>query len=279
MLHGSASTLNMGYATEGKYQSGVTLGDAASWNKQESVRGDAWDRNGHYGANVERGYESNSGSNTPVSAGPAHPPRSHSPFGLYAHDGSASGSKGSLPSHPSRNSMSSASHLNSAGHASGSRRSLYSGSDHYTGPKLSNKHSSSRLNGAPHHASNRIDIIPPLPLAPPPGAVVSTDKSTLDFSPLAGIGGKESWFGGADKEEEEVRRRSATALSRVAVPIHPTQARSQGSHHGSIVSKLSTRKNAGDSSVHSSPLSSSSRSSPRQHSSPTTPHNSSPTRN
>lgn len=49
--------------------------------------------------------------------------------------------------------------------------------------------SSTRLNGPPHAPHSHIDIIPPLPLAPPPGTVVATDKSTLEFSALSGIGG------------------------------------------------------------------------------------------
>lgn len=45
-----------------------------------------------------------------------------------------------------------------------------------------------RISGAPHNPRTRLEIVPPLPLAPPPGAVISTGKSTLDFAPDAGIG-------------------------------------------------------------------------------------------
>ncbi|KAK4704263.1 hypothetical protein P7C70_g1947, partial [Phenoliferia sp. Uapishka_3] len=69
----------------------------------------------------------------------------------------------------------------------------------YSGPQLRSMPSSNRLTAAPHSAHSRIDIVVPPPLAPPPGSVVATDKSTLDFSPLSGIGASkqyqsQEWF-------------------------------------------------------------------------------------
>lgn len=70
--------------------------------------------------------------------------------------------------------------------------------------------SGNRLSGAPHNPLSRIEVVPPQPLAPPPGAVVATDKSTLDFAPSSGIGkggdgAPEDWIeavaGGGEAEE------------------------------------------------------------------------------
>ncbi|BGP42387.1 hypothetical protein JCM10450v2_006481 [Rhodotorula kratochvilovae] len=64
--------------------------------------------------------------------------------------------------------------------------------------------SGNRLSGAPHNPASRIEVVPPLPLAPPPGTVIATDKSTLDFAPSSGIGrggaadvGGEEWSAAA----------------------------------------------------------------------------------
>lgn len=86
-----------------------------------------------------------------------------------------------MHSSASRASMSSSS-------AGAPRRNLYGANAHVNGPQLRSLPSSTRLSGAPHAPHSRIDIIPPLPLAPPPGQVISTDKSTLDFAPSSGIG-------------------------------------------------------------------------------------------
>ncbi|GAA5897363.1 uncharacterized protein JCM6883_006674 [Sporobolomyces salmoneus] len=48
--------------------------------------------------------------------------------------------------------------------------------------------SGNRIAGAPHNPHSRIEVVPPAPLAPPPGAIVQTDKTTLDFAPSVGIG-------------------------------------------------------------------------------------------
>lgn len=51
--------------------------------------------------------------------------------------------------------------------------------------------SGNRISGAPHNPHSRIEVVPPAPLAPPPGTIVQTDKATLDFAPSAGIGRRE----------------------------------------------------------------------------------------
>lgn len=51
-----------------------------------------------------------------------------------------------------------------------------------------------RLSGPPHARHSRVEIVPPMPLAPPPGTVVATDKTTLAFSPLSGIGSGSALF-------------------------------------------------------------------------------------
>lgn len=48
--------------------------------------------------------------------------------------------------------------------------------------------SGNRIAGAPHNPHSRIEVVPPAPLAPPPGAIVQTDRTTLDFAPSVGIG-------------------------------------------------------------------------------------------
>lgn len=51
-----------------------------------------------------------------------------------------------------------------------------------------------RLSGPPHARHSRVEIVPPMPLAPPPGTVVATDKTTLAFSTLSGIGNSNALF-------------------------------------------------------------------------------------
>ena len=53
-----------------------------------------------------------------------------------------------------------------------------------------------RLPGPPHARHSRIEIVPPAPLGPPPGSVVATDKTTLAFSALSGIGHDDTASGG-----------------------------------------------------------------------------------
>ncbi|GAA5938764.1 uncharacterized protein JCM15063_004862 [Sporobolomyces koalae] len=59
--------------------------------------------------------------------------------------------------------------------------------------------SGNRISGAPHNPHSRIEVVPPAPLAPHPGTIVQTDKTTLDFAPSAGIGRSEN---PADTAEE-----------------------------------------------------------------------------
>lgn len=75
--------------------------------------------------------------------------------------------------------------------------------------------SGNRLAGAPHNPASRIEVVPPTPLAPPPGSVIAADRSTLDFAPSSGIGrggsegdiiggaGAQGWFAGAAGGEDE----------------------------------------------------------------------------
>ncbi|KAI5474613.1 hypothetical protein MNV49_002745 [Pseudohyphozyma bogoriensis] len=123
----------------------------------------------------------------------------------YSPPGSASGGHtppGGLPNSRSGSpyvSSNNGSRVSLAERSAGNRASLtpsggYGG--RYSGGMRS-MGSSNRLSGAPHAPHSRIDIVPPLPLAPPPGTVIATDKSTLDFSPLSGIGTAtraEEWF-------------------------------------------------------------------------------------
>lgn len=71
-----------------------------------------------------------------------------------------------------------------------------------------------RLPGPPHARHSRVEIVPPMPLAPPPGTVVATDKATLAFSSLSGIGSGKALFGSnmhlaAASGAEEPRQRDS----------------------------------------------------------------------
>ncbi|SCV71614.1 BQ2448_3202 [Microbotryum intermedium] len=124
---------------------------------------------------------------TPTSAHPhsALTSRSPSPFGMPSPDGNI------MPSSASRASFSS---------GSGTRRHLMFGANSVVNAphQMRTQLSSSRLSGAPHAPHSRIDIVPPTPLAPPPGSVIAKDKATLDFAPSSGIGGGP----GGDAESE-----------------------------------------------------------------------------
>lgn len=132
---------------------------------------------------------SGSGANTPTS--PTSPGRGGSPDG-YAHD--SVGRLGTT-SPWDRGSIS-----------MGQRRAY--GKPFSGAPQLKSLPSSTRLSGAPHSPHSRIGIIAPLPLAPPPGAVISTDKSTLGFAPSSGIGdapatgSRDHWFTSAGGSRE-----------------------------------------------------------------------------
>ncbi|KAM0752835.1 hypothetical protein T439DRAFT_354314 [Meredithblackwellia eburnea MCA 4105] len=154
-----------------------------------------------------------SGNHTPTS-----PDRNESPYSFNYNssrgslsgliNGSAAAGVGGLPR--DRNSV------GSFAGASTPRRSFYGNT--YNGPQIRSLPSSNRLSGAPHNPHSRVDIVPPLPLAPPPGTVVATDKSTLDFSPLSGIGGGsgEDWFMNAATGQREHRASVQTNLSAMA---------------------------------------------------------------
>lgn len=98
-------------------------------------------------------------------------------------------------SNPSRNSLSTIR----------TGRSLYGPNQTYSGPILRSQNSNNRLSGAPHQQMQRIEIVPPLPLGGKLGAVVATDKHTIGFSEISGIGG-----GGGDWfiDEKGVKRGS-----------------------------------------------------------------------
>ena len=136
----------------------------------------------------------------PTARGPADPEKAGS---INSHDSLAnmaaamqqqqqqrSGSRMSLSAMQSTGSRAS---LASVG-GTGRRRSFYGAGAMYAASSSSGKlrsgapTSSPRLSSVPHARESRIEIVTPSPLAPPPGAIVATDKSTIDFSPLAGIG-------------------------------------------------------------------------------------------
>ncbi|ORY89098.1 hypothetical protein BCR35DRAFT_300903 [Leucosporidium creatinivorum] len=112
--------------------------------------------------------------------------REGSPIYPNFNNDSRTGSRGSLSGMAGMNS--SASRASMASSLGAPRRSLYGINAHVNGPQMRSLPSTNRLSGAPHAPHSRIDIIPPLPLAPPPGQVIPTDKSTLDFAPSSGIG-------------------------------------------------------------------------------------------
>ncbi|GAA6003743.1 hypothetical protein JCM10207_003576 [Rhodosporidiobolus poonsookiae] len=177
-------------------RSGSTFGLARS--RQASWGGESW--SGYYG---EKGDLTPS----PPFAGTPLPPGSpHSREGSPG-PGGANGSHSSLAAFPSQPMLPSSSTRNSLT-PSLPRRSFYSSSasgpqllhsrtassfgsssPHLgSGPSLHSFPSGNRLSGAPHSPHSRIEVIPPTPLAPPPGSVIRTDKSTLDFAPSSGIG-------------------------------------------------------------------------------------------
>lgn len=72
--------------------------------------------------------------------------------------------------------------------------------------------SGNRIAGAPHNPHSRIEVVPPAPLAPHAGAIVQTDRTTLDFAPSIGIGRRdnsetaEEWLNSANIEQETLNR-------------------------------------------------------------------------
>lgn len=107
----------------------------------------------------------------------------------------AQGSRSSLlypntqQSHSGRDRRSLA-HVYSSSSVSVASQHSYGGSQGYLAPIPRQP----RLSGPPHARHSRVEIVPPMPLAPPPGTVVATDKTTLNFSPLSGIGNANNLF-------------------------------------------------------------------------------------
>lgn len=142
------------------------------------------DRHSRSGSHTPVGYHSREGSPFGREVGNSSRENSTSEFGAGT---GAAYDRRSIGTFPSRNSMISS--------PQSQRRSLYGSS--YNGPQVRSVSATSRLSGAPHAPHSRIDIVPPLPLGPPPGATMATDKSTIQFSSLSGIGGglqSEDWF-------------------------------------------------------------------------------------
>ncbi|GAA5944713.1 hypothetical protein JCM10213_009199 [Rhodosporidiobolus nylandii] len=183
-------------------RSGSGLGFARS--RQASWGGDSW-------AGQGGGYYNEKGDLAPSPPFASSPMAPGSPSSRQGSPGPG-GSSGSLAAFPSQGSMPASA---TRGSLPPPRRSFYSTS---TGPQLLHSrtassfsssamgglpgmvytHSGNRLAGAPHSPHSRIEVVPPLPLAPPPGTVIATDKSTLDFAPSSGIGA-----GGQKQQGEE----------------------------------------------------------------------------
>ncbi|GAA5979987.1 hypothetical protein JCM11641_008255 [Rhodosporidiobolus odoratus] len=187
-------------------RSGSGFGLARS--RQASWGADSWAGAGYYG-------EKGDATPSPPFAGTPIPPGSPT-----SREGSPgpNGSYHSLAAYPSQHSMPSSTTRGSLNAPSIPRRSFYPSSASASGPGLLNTRASSsystsqlpgsvhtfssgtRLAGAPHNPRSRVEVVPPLPLAPPPGTVIATDKSTLDFAPSSGIGRGEQ---GASAQGEE----------------------------------------------------------------------------
>lgn len=177
--------------------SGLARSRQASWG------GDSW--GGGYGS-------SEKGDATPSSAFAVTPLAPGSPTSREGSPGPANGSRGSLNAFPSQGSMSGIPNSSTRNSLALPRRSAgthnragssYSagGSPHLGGGStLHSFPSGNRLSGAPHNPHSRIDIVPPLPLAPPPGQVIASGKSTLDFAPSSGIGGPQGGEGASRDE-------------------------------------------------------------------------------
>ncbi|GAA5904868.1 hypothetical protein JCM6882_003227 [Rhodosporidiobolus microsporus] len=185
-------------------------------SRQASWGGDSW--GGGYGY----GEKGDLTPSPPFGGTPLPPGTPTSREGSPGPHGGANDSRGSLANFPSSGTLPPSSTRNSLG-PTVPRRSYYSSSA--SGPQLLHSRTASsfssspllgstsgggggisqfpsgnRLAGAPHNPHSRIEVVPPLPLAPPPGTVIATDKSTLDFAPSSGIGkdgqaqGAEEWL-------------------------------------------------------------------------------------
>ncbi|GAA5920150.1 hypothetical protein JCM1841_004466 [Sporobolomyces salmonicolor] len=159
----------------------------------------AQSRQGSWGGDSWIGEKGEKGELSPPFASSPMPPSS--PISRDGSPGGLDGSRASLhafPTSSTRNSL--APSFPRRSYASGSQPLLIHSR---TSSSFSSGHllpSGNRISGAPHNPHSRIEVVPPMPLAPPPGNIVATDKSTLDFAPSSGVGravggdGPEEWL-------------------------------------------------------------------------------------
>lgn len=216
-----------GYDSMGRRSMSGFAGGGGVRNRQMSWGGDSWGGGGTMHGSKEGGDFSP----------PQQGSREASP-GPY--DASSRNSLAGFPSYSSRTSLGGPPPRRGiySSSASGSQilsptRTLSSFSSPYLGPSASFSSNSqqqffpsgNRLAGAPHSIHSRIEVVPPSPLAPPPGQVIATDKSTLDFAPSSGIGRGNAVFGGGAAI-------SAAAPTAVAPPIMASSSGSGASLGG-----------------------------------------------
>lgn len=207
--------------------SGFAGGGGGVRNRQMSWGGDSWGGGGTHGGKEGGDFSPPQQGSREASPGP--------------YDASSRNSLAGFPSYSSRNSLGGPPARRGiySSSASGSQilsptRTLSSFSSPYLGPSASSSNSQqqfpsgNRLAGAPHSIHSRIEVVPPSPLAPPPGQVIATDKSTLDFAPSSGIGRGSAIFGGA----VPVSATAAAAPTAVAPPIMASSSGSGASLGG-----------------------------------------------
>ncbi|GAA5991635.1 hypothetical protein JCM10908_001065 [Rhodotorula pacifica] len=215
----------------GQHQGGMAVdsmgrrsnsGFAGARHRQTSWGADSWAGAGAAHAGKEKMAE----------GGDFSPPQQHgsreaSP-GPY--DASSRTSLGGFPSYSSRNSLGGLPGRRGiySSSASGSQilsptRTMSSFSSPYLGPSSSaisqQFPSGNRLSGAPHSVHSRIEVIPPMPLAPPPGQVIATDRSTLDFAPSSGIGRGQTVFAAPTIAGPSGSSITAAAAATMAPPL------------------------------------------------------------
>lgn len=100
-----------------------------------------------------------------------------------------------------------------------------------------------RLSGPPHARHSRVEIVPPMPLAPPPGTVVATDKATLAFSSLSGIGSGTALFASnmhlaSTAAGEEPRQRGSGVRQHRRQPTAQTTKTSSSNGSGDDISSM-----------------------------------------
>ncbi|GAA5823993.1 hypothetical protein JCM11251_003372 [Rhodosporidiobolus azoricus] len=210
-LPSSLSLAHGGHSMGRRSESGFGM----ARSRQASWGGDSW--GGGYPYSSEKGDLTPSPpfAGTPLPPGtPTSREGSPGPVG-------ANGSHGSLANFPSSGNLPSSSTRGSLG-PQVPRRSYYSsasvpqllhsrtissfssspmlGGSPSVGPGgITQYPSGNRLAGAPHNPHSRIEVVPPLPLAPPPGTVIATGRSELDFAPSSGIGKDGQAVGGAEE--------------------------------------------------------------------------------